>query len=117
MPRKTNKSEYVFLRIRVNPATPHESLVLKELENCLNQCFGTTRARTNVDVLWCGEGGGEYVLRVANEDAMYVKAATVVSSKAFRLNIVAESESSVEGVLPEGVDKASLRNALDEDDD
>jgi len=67
MPRKTNKSEYAFLRVKVDPATPHESLVLKELENCLNQCFGTTRARTNVDVLWCGEGGGEYVLRVANE--------------------------------------------------
>lgn len=47
-------------------------------------------------------------------DAKYVKAATVVSSKPYRLTIVAESSTSAVDVLPEGVDNAELKQ-IEED--
>ncbi|KZS89506.1 hypothetical protein SISNIDRAFT_416818 [Sistotremastrum niveocremeum HHB9708] len=57
-------TEYHFLRLSVNPPNEHASRISKALEDALAKLFGTSRARTYIDVLWISEKGDEVIVRV-----------------------------------------------------
>ena len=53
-----------FFRCKVTPPASHPNALLKGIETIMQQCYGLSRARTYLDVVWHAEGG-DYLLRMA----------------------------------------------------